>query len=498
MAELKEVKIEKILFSKTNPRKEFNKNSLQELAESIESNGLINPVTLRKKGSNYELVSGERRVRACKLIKKKSVVAIVKDLTDEQVLEIQYIENLQRQDVHPLDEATFISGMLETGKYSIETIADKIGKTKAYITGRLQLTKLVPAVRKAYADGKIELGHALLIAKLQNTDQEKLYKENLSDQSFDYTIVEDLKKIIKNLMLNLMQAPFNTKDKLLLPDAGNCSDCPKRTGNALDLFAEFSGKNICTDPGCYEEKVRLHILKRIDRATAEGVRMVGLVDSYNGDKANGIYGYGGYKRVEKNDPKKLKEIAVKGIYTSGRNRGKVIDVVFNDDLKALEKKETPAAAVVKKQNIKDLVEEENNKIKSLREKELRTKLGFEIECKDLSKAILMPVIKEIIIIISIGGYFDTDDYLAPIQVEINRKSKDEEIIDAFNRSAVAMMKEEDSSYEFYVIDEVCNLLGVDHKAIKEELFKQYPLVTADEMKKRIKSGEDKKDAESDC
>lgn len=494
--ELKQVAIEKIVFSKTNPRKEFNKDSLQELAESIESNGLINPVTLRKKGSNYELVSGERRVRACKLIKKKSVIAIVKDLTDEQVLEIQYIENLQRQDVHPLDEAGFIAGMLDTGKYSIDTIADKIGKSRAYVAGRLQLTKLVPDVRKAYADGRIELGHVLLLAKLQEEDQSKLYKEHLSDQEgWDYTTVATLKSLIKIMILNLNSAPFNKKDNLLSPEAGNCMVCIKRTGNNLDLFGDFSGKNICTDPACYFEKVRLHIEQRLSRAEAEGIKMVKLVTSYNGNKPENIYGFGYYKQVFKEMPKREKALAVKGIFIEGLNIGKVIDVVLAEDIKALQEEKSVDKKPEKKEpSAKTLTELENIKIDQKRDIELRVALGAAMHSQMPSCAIAFhPPFLRILINHELG--YGVEDYFIFDRTPDFNKLDDLQIIAAMNDGFINALCDPDGGCELRLIYNTAEYLGVDYKAIREKVHNDNPHVTVEEMKKRVKEG---KSAEVDA
>ncbi|MFA5803695.1 MAG: ParB/RepB/Spo0J family partition protein [Melioribacteraceae bacterium] len=383
MAELKEVKIEKIVFSKTNPRKEFNKNSLQELADSIKSNGLVNPVTLRKKGSNYELVSGERRVRACKLIKKKTVLSIIKDLSDEQVLEIQYIENLQRQDVHPLDEATFIQGMLETGKYTIETIADKIGKSISYVSSRYRLIWLIKDAHKLYAEGKIELGHALLIAKMQEDAQQKLLK--YISQSFRVPTVSELRVQVAGLMPNLNEAPFNRKDKLLLPDAGSCFECKKRTGNAVDLFTEFSGNNICTDGSCYKEKVNLHMAMQIDKADESGTPLVRISGVNYGAKKN-VLGQNEYTLTKKPEGKGVQ----KAIYTDGPQKGKVIDIV----VKTIDVKSVTEKVKTDKEKLFEL----NLKIKAQRDEAYHEHLSSEFLKQDLTTAILPNVIFDLLMI----------------------------------------------------------------------------------------------------
>tara|TARA_R110002073_G_scaffold47392_1_gene128555 strand:- start:21 stop:416 length:396 start_codon:yes stop_codon:yes gene_type:complete len=123
---LKEIALVEISTSMTNPRSDFNEQSIMELAESIKENGLLQPLLVRPTDKGYELVCGERRLRACKLINLKSVPVQIKDLNDQEVLEAQIIENLEREDVHPLREAETFKLMIDKGNYLIEDIATKI------------------------------------------------------------------------------------------------------------------------------------------------------------------------------------------------------------------------------------------------------------------------------------------------------------------------------------------------------------------------------------
>jgi ParB family chromosome partitioning protein len=174
MSITKKIKIDLIILPKDQPRKEFARNSLEELAQSIGQVGLRQAILVRPSGKKFELVYGERRLRACKLLKAKTIKAEIEKLTDEEVKQIRLVENIQRESVHPLDEAASIAVLLESPNYSIERIADKIGKTKKYVAEIVQLNKLQPEVKKEYAGGKIELGHALLLAKMQPEAQTKL------------------------------------------------------------------------------------------------------------------------------------------------------------------------------------------------------------------------------------------------------------------------------------------------------------------------------------
>jgi ParB family chromosome partitioning protein len=191
------------------------------------------------------------------------------NLTDAEALEAQLIENLQRRDVHPLEEAQGFKALLnlEDPKYSIEQIAAKLGKSPVYCAARVRLTELsAPAVEAFYAE-EIGVGHALLLAKLQPDQQEKALSECFREEWAPggkkprriLLPVRHLQQWIEHqLMLILKLAPFNMRDAQLVPAAGSCVDCPKRTGHNKLLFADVR-QDACTDPTCYAAKVEAHV-----------------------------------------------------------------------------------------------------------------------------------------------------------------------------------------------------------------------------------------------
>ena len=141
-AQVQIIPISKIVISKTNPRKVFNEESLNQLSKSIAENGLQQAILLRPKGAKFELVFGERRLKAKQLLKEKTIEARVQKLTDKQALEIQLIENKERQDVHPLNEAISIQKLLEFKNNSVSEISKILARSESYVTQRLQLIKL--------------------------------------------------------------------------------------------------------------------------------------------------------------------------------------------------------------------------------------------------------------------------------------------------------------------------------------------------------------------
>jgi ParB family chromosome partitioning protein len=162
--------------SATNPRRIFEDAALKELAESIRSQGVLSPLLVRPlTDQSFEIIAGARRYRAAKIAEAPTVPVRIVHLTDAEALEAQLIENLQRENVHPLEEAQGFRALLnlEEPRYSIEQIAAKMGKSPAYCAARLKLTELSPAVVEAFSKDEIGVGHALLLARLQPAQQEE-------------------------------------------------------------------------------------------------------------------------------------------------------------------------------------------------------------------------------------------------------------------------------------------------------------------------------------
>jgi len=174
-SEYRDLPLVSLTESATNPRRSFDQTALGELAESIKMQGILAPLVVRPVGQHFEIVAGARRYRAAQLAGLETAPVRIVELTDAQALETSIVENLQRRDVHPLDEANGFAALmrLEEPKYSIEQIAAKVGKAPAFILARLKLVELVPAVVEAFSQDEIGLGHALLLAKLQPVEQGK-------------------------------------------------------------------------------------------------------------------------------------------------------------------------------------------------------------------------------------------------------------------------------------------------------------------------------------
>jgi ParB family chromosome partitioning protein len=261
--------------STTNPRRIFEDEPLKELAESIRSQGILSPLLVRPLNEHgFEIVAGARRYRAAQMAQVPTVPVRIVNLTDAETLEAQLVENLMRRDVHPMEEASGFRALLDLDepKYSIEQISARTGKSPAYVAARLKLTELAPVVVEAFYREEIGVGHALLLAKLQPGQQEQAlaacFREDWSTgkQKAKGILlpVRNLQFWIEqNILLILKDAPFDKRDAQLVPAAGSCVDCPKRTGHNKLLFAEVSRQDACSDPNCYGAKVSAHVAKTI-------------------------------------------------------------------------------------------------------------------------------------------------------------------------------------------------------------------------------------------
>jgi ParB family chromosome partitioning protein len=271
--EYRSVPVAALIESASNPRKRFDDKSLEELAASFKTQGVLAPLLVRElEPSKYEVVAGARRLRAARIAKLDSIPVRVVKLTDAEAIEAQVVENLQREDIHPLEEALGFKSLLELGEpaYTIANIAARAGKSEAYVYGRIKLADLIPPVAEAFLKDQITIGHALLIAKLPASQQQEVFGAAFrgmwtSEGNSQVLIpVRELAVWIEtNVLLQLASAPFDKQDEKLVSAAGSCVNCPKRTGFNKLLFADVR-KDSCTDPQCFRAKIDAHVSKTLE------------------------------------------------------------------------------------------------------------------------------------------------------------------------------------------------------------------------------------------
>ncbi|QWQ39495.1 ParB/RepB/Spo0J family partition protein [Gemella sp. zg-570] len=177
---LKEIYVDRIVPSKFQPRREFDDSKIIELAESIKQNGLLQSITVRELADgNYELIAGERRLRALKYLNETKTKAIVKELTDEQMATLALIENIQREELSPIEEANAYQQLLEINNITQEELAKSLGKTQATVANKIRLLKLCPKVVDAISTKKITERHGRAMVKLETNVQEKILQQIL-------------------------------------------------------------------------------------------------------------------------------------------------------------------------------------------------------------------------------------------------------------------------------------------------------------------------------
>lgn len=183
--EIIEINLDELRVNPYQPRKIFDEEALQELADSIKEHGVFQPIIVKKSIKGFEIIAGERRVRASKLAGLTKIPAIIRDFSDEQMMEIALLENLQRENLTAIEEAYAYKSLLENLNLTQEELSKKVGKSRSHITNIVGLLRLPRDIQKLVNTSKISMGHARVLSKLENEEQikkiaEKIINENIS------------------------------------------------------------------------------------------------------------------------------------------------------------------------------------------------------------------------------------------------------------------------------------------------------------------------------
>lgn len=190
------VDINKVEPNKDQPRKSFNEDSLIELSESIKQHGIVQPLVVAKKDDYFEIIAGERRWRAAKKAGLKEVPVVVKDYSPQEIMEIALIENIQREDLNPIEEAQAYQRLIKDYRLKQDEVAEKVSKSRAAITNSLRLLKLDERVQEMVMEGKLSNGHARAIIGIEDGDQQYQVAQKIFDEQMS---VRETEKLMKNL-----------------------------------------------------------------------------------------------------------------------------------------------------------------------------------------------------------------------------------------------------------------------------------------------------------
>ena len=259
------IPLEQLRESPTNPRRFYAVQPLNELAQSIKQHDVLQAIITRPhptEAEAFEIVCGSRRYRGTKIAQRPDIPAVVRDLSDEQVIAIQAIENIQREDVHPLEEASSYAQLVALGR-DVDDIAVLLGKSATYIYQRMKLADLTPEAQETYLAGTFTTSHAIDLARLPAGAQAELldYIKEGSQYGDAVTVADLREEIERRFHLDLHRAPFKKSDAQLVADVGPCTTCPKRTGFTPALFPDIKRKDTCTDGACFHAKLAAHIVR---------------------------------------------------------------------------------------------------------------------------------------------------------------------------------------------------------------------------------------------
>lgn len=190
--EIEMVKIDELRSNPYQPRKVFDEEALQELAASIKEHGVFQPIIIKKSIKGYEIIAGERRVKASKMAGLEEIPAIVRDFSDNEMMEIALLENLQRENLNAIEESTAYKKLLETLSLTQEELAKRLGKSRSHITNMLGLLTLPEEVQTALSNKELTMGHARIISKLENKEQQIALTNRVKDEGLSVRQLEDI------------------------------------------------------------------------------------------------------------------------------------------------------------------------------------------------------------------------------------------------------------------------------------------------------------------
>lgn len=232
------VKITKVEPNREQPRKNFDEDTLQELADSIKQFGLLQPILVQDRKDYYEIIAGERRWRAAKLAGLKEVPVIIRNYTEQEIMEISLIENIQREDLNPIEEAVAYKRLIEEFHLKQDEVAERVSKSRTTITNSMRLLKLCEYVRQMIIDDKLTTGHARALIPIEDEEQQKQIAERIFDEKLS---VREVEKIVKGILNPAKDKP--QKDEIPQNIQYIYEDIEKKLEEKLSRKVEISAKS---------------------------------------------------------------------------------------------------------------------------------------------------------------------------------------------------------------------------------------------------------------
>jgi ParB/RepB/Spo0J family partition protein len=260
------LKMTEIVLTKDNYRRQYDPEAMAELTASVKDKGVLQPILVRpysKKNGNYQVVFGSRRFKAAQEVGLEEIPVMIRELSDIDAYELQVIENSQREDPNPIEEAQGFKRLLDLGKHTPDTLAEKIGRSVKYVLSRLKLLGLCKEAHKALESGEISLGHGMVLTRLRHESEQKDLLKEIREE--DLSVVNANQEIRRNYSHKLAEALFDTAD---------CQKCEFLSGNQVKLFEELAKTDECGDGGCYFAKTRDHFAAILKLRKAQGFKVI--------------------------------------------------------------------------------------------------------------------------------------------------------------------------------------------------------------------------------
>lgn len=279
--------------SNYNARKTFDADALKELAQSISVHGLIQPITIRRKGEkgeHYEIICGERRFRACRLLNLAEIPCIIREATDEQAYDLSIIENLQREDVPPMEAAEAYKRLIDTKRYDIASLAMQYGKSEKHIYQMLKLCDLIKGIANLVSVGKLTASAGIVVSKY-----DKKIQEDMLNNRFGKDGTGEWCHISANVLEGRIRNCYTNNLDSYQFDKTKCLKCAHNSTN-FDLFADCSSCGKCTNKKCLSDKLTAYLVDQAQAVALADPKLVFVGEQYSQDnEATQIIKKGGYE-----------------------------------------------------------------------------------------------------------------------------------------------------------------------------------------------------------